>query len=149
MKSLPAKFAFLLLAASLPLVGCGGEDGPTRYHVSGTVTYKGEPIPAGTIQFNPDASKNNRGPSGSATIKNGKFDTATGGLGTIGGPHRVTIEAYDGQPQPERGLAEGHPLFFGYETQLELPQEPTSITIDVPQQREPKRHANSGNYVAP
>lgn len=139
----------LLLLALATLLGCGGESGPPRYDVSGVVTYKGQPIPAGTIQFNPDASKNNRGPSGAATIKDGKFDTALEGRGTIGGPHRVLIEAYDGNAQPELELPHGRPLFYGYQTEIDLPKEATQIEIEVPPQSEPRRDGRAGKVQAP
>jgi hypothetical protein len=91
---LPAK---RLLAASALLScvlagGCGPE-GPRRYEVSGTVTYQGSPIPFGTILFVPDSAKGNTGPSGQATIRDGKFDTAAEGVGAVGGPHLLTIDA--------------------------------------------------------
>ena len=112
-------------------VGCG-ESGPGRYDVSGTITYQGEPIPAGAIQFTPDSSQGNEGAAGFATIKDGKFDTAVNGEGVVGGAYIVSVEAYDGNPQGDR-LA-GSPLFYGYETTLDLPEESTTIEIEVPAQ---------------
>ena len=56
------------------LLGCSGEDGPQRYRVSGTVTFKGAPVPIGVIQFPPDATQGNSGPPAFADIKDGKYD---------------------------------------------------------------------------
>src|SRR5262245_29789774 len=83
------RFLFIVFA-SLAIFGCGS-DGPPRYRVHGMVTYEGKPVPAGTIIFEPDASQKNDGPQGLATIHAGLFDSAKGGKGTVGGPHRVTI----------------------------------------------------------
>lgn len=85
----------LLVAVAL-IVGCGGEE-LTRHRLSGTVTYHGKPVPTGAIFFEPDASQGNSGAPSYAEIKEGKFDTSVDGLGFIGGPHVVTIEAFDGK----------------------------------------------------
>lgn len=79
---------------SVALCGCG-DVGPARYRVSGTVTIAGWPVPDGMIFFEPDAEHGNRGPTGFATIVQGRFDTAGSppGRPAIAGPHRVRIEA--------------------------------------------------------
>lgn len=85
-----------ILVAAAMIVGCGSED-LARHRLSGTVTYHGKPVPTGAIFFEPDASQGNSGAPSYAEIKDGKFDTAADGLGFIGGPHVVTIEAFDGK----------------------------------------------------
>lgn len=72
------------------LAGCS-ESGPTRYRIQGTVEFDGQPVPAGTIYFDPDSSKGNKGPQGYATITDGKFDTEISGKGHVGGPMIVRI----------------------------------------------------------
>ncbi len=62
-------------AGALWIAGCGAGNEPKTYHVSGTVTFAGKPVPVGTILFVPDAGKANRGPTGYAVIREGKFDT--------------------------------------------------------------------------
>jgi len=64
--------------------------------LSGTVTFKGQPVPAGYVSFLP--------PSGGGTqrvvqIKDGKFDTAEmqGEKGVHPGPNTVTIAGFDGK----------------------------------------------------
>ena len=47
-----------LVAALLLAAGCG-EAGPARYHVSGKVTFNGQPVPAGQIVFEPDPTAGN------------------------------------------------------------------------------------------
>lgn len=124
----------LMLASLMMTAGCG-EEGLKRYDVSGTVTYKGEPVPAGMIQFMPDNAKGNSGPPGNATIEDGKFDTAAEGLGTVGGPHKVVVDVYDGEAQGG-DFPQGRPIFRGYQTEIDLPEEATTIEIEIPQQEE-------------
>jgi hypothetical protein len=73
--------------------GCGTpEEGPERFHVSGTVTYEGQPVKTGTVYFTPDSSKDNKGPQGVAQIVDGQYSTeAEGGKGHVGGPHKLSI----------------------------------------------------------
>ena len=41
-------------AAAVVILGCGDDSGlATRYKVSGTVKYKGQPVPKGSIVFEP------------------------------------------------------------------------------------------------
>jgi len=122
--------ASVLVLASLLFSGCGGGDDVERYHVSGKVTFRNQPIPAGTIIFEPDASKGNSGPQGFAEIKNGEFNTQLTGKGTVGGPHRITVEGTDGIAKDE-GNAAGSPLFPPYTTTIDLPKETTQQDIEV------------------
>jgi len=114
--------------------GCGGGGGkgggPARYDVSGSVTYAGKPVPAGSITFQPDKAKGNSGPAGFAEIKNGKYDTHSGGKGTIGGPHLVEIAGFDGVKSP--GSEQGKELFPEFATTADLPKERTTKDFDVP-----------------
>ncbi len=102
--------------------GCGSESGPTRYHVSGTVTHSGTPIPQGVIQFLPDSAKGNEGPAVNANIVQGKYDTTVSGKGTVGGAHVVVINGFDGEARPADELPLGKPLFGEYRTNVDLPQ---------------------------
>jgi hypothetical protein len=62
--------ALALCAACVWVVGCG-DSGPKRYGVSGTVTYKGQPIKSGLISFIPEGSEAS---AGGASIIDGKYD---------------------------------------------------------------------------
>jgi hypothetical protein len=115
---------------SLVMLGCG-TDGPQRYRLQGTITYDGKPVPAGTIIFEPDASQKNDGPQGLATIHDGVFDSARGGKGTVGGPHRVTILGCDGTSISETS-PQGKPLFEPYITTADLPKKNGKLDFDVP-----------------
>lgn len=116
-----ALFGILAVAAATAaLTGCG-DGGPPRYRVSGSATYAGQPIPAGSIVFQPDGAKGNKGPAGFATIKDGKYDTREGGKGVIGGPHQVRIAGFDGVKKED--MPDGAPLFPEFNTDLDLPKD--------------------------
>lgn len=126
---LPA--ALLLGAAALCLSGCGGgNDGPNRFDISGKATFNGQPIAVGKIIFEPDAAKGNNGPQGFADIVNGEFDTKKTGKGTVGGPHTIRIQGYDGQAL--EGRPQGKHLFLEWPTSTDLPKETTTKDFDVP-----------------
>lgn len=112
--------------------GCGS-DGPPRYEVSGTVTHDGKPVPAGRIFFEPDESKGNFGPLGTAVISGGRYRTKSG-EGPTGGPHVVIINGHDGIPDPIEPdeTPMGRTLFFPLKTFVNLPKEPSTHNFDVP-----------------
>lgn len=115
--------AFLFGAAlAIGLASCN--TGPRIYHVKGAVTYKGAPIPAGVMFFDPDAAKKNDGPQGYAFIKEGAFDTAAeGGKGIVGKAYIVRIQGFDGKPGQE--LPMGRPLFTDFQEAVDFPQQNT------------------------
>lgn len=78
-------------------VGCG-PTGPKTYRVNGTVTFDGEPIPAGYITFSPQQ----RGETPVATqIEEGKYS-----LYVTAGAKRVSVQAsrFIGPENPIMGL---------------------------------------------
>src|SRR5262245_22357071 len=82
----------LALLGLVALVGCRGDSGQNRFRVSGTVTFGGKPIAQGDVLFTPDGSKQNSGPQGIATIRDGQFDTAAAnGKGVAGGPTVIRV----------------------------------------------------------
>jgi hypothetical protein len=115
------------------LVGCSKQTGPPRYSVSGTVTFRGEPVPLGTIAFEPDTSRGNRGPAGYADIVAGRFQTH---LGAVGGPHIVRISGASG---PMIDEAKDTTLFSDYMTTCDLPPQSTTLDFDVPPPSTPRR----------
>lgn len=124
------------LIACAAAAGCGGD---STHRVSGTVTFKGQPVPAGKIYFMPDGLKGNSGPTGYATIRDGKYDTsAEGGRGAGKGPMIVAIEGSDpsAEGKKEKGDTSGEvtikTLFPRYETATDLPGSDTEKNFDVP-----------------
>lgn len=128
--------ALLWLAGAAFLAGnfAGCNPGPKVYHVSGTVTYEGKPVPRGTVKFVPDTTKGNSGPAAVADIVDGKFDTATKGTGTVGGPHKIVITGFDGNAKPESELPLGKLMFSDYTTEADLPKE-NGKTVDFKVQK--------------
>jgi hypothetical protein len=120
-------------AALLGAAGCGSDGGPTRYDLSGKVTYGSQPVPAGYIVFAPDTSQGNTGPGAQADIKDGRYQTPPG-QGTVGGPHRLTISGFDGRAFQDGPVENpmGKPLFATYQLTADLPKESTSRDLQVP-----------------
>lgn len=73
------------------MIGCGGSP---REGLSGMVTFDGEPVPFGEVQFIPAS-----GPAGSAIIRDGRYNTADeDGQGVISGPHQIFVTGYEFEP---------------------------------------------------
>lgn len=132
--------AFSLSITTVLLSGCGGS-GVERTDIKGTATFDGKPIVYGNIQFFPDTSKGNEGPSGSTSILDGKFDTSLeGSQGITPGPNRVQITAYAEMP-PEGGEDETavedvvvEPLFLEYVLEIDI--QGTEIALEIPAEAE-------------
>jgi hypothetical protein len=83
-------------------VGCS-ESEVKKVQVSGKVTFKGQPVPAGWISFTPDASKGNPGKDVRLVhIKDGVYDSSKeeDAAGVYPGPTVILIAGYDGNPSP-------------------------------------------------
>jgi hypothetical protein len=83
--------SFLFLTAALGLAGCAGEE-PVGNTAMGTVTFKGQPLDQGAIEFTPTAGQ---GTMSGATIKEGAYalpDTA----GLKAGAYKVRITSVEG-----------------------------------------------------
>lgn len=123
----------LLLAACSCVVliaGCSKPpSGPARFAVSGKITFDGQPVPRGTIAFEPDTQAGNSGPGGYGTIMDGVFTTHPR-MGAVAGPQIVRIAGFDGKPTAE--MIEGKPLFPEYNTKAEVPEKPATLDFDVP-----------------
>jgi hypothetical protein len=82
------------------LAGCGGNgDELPREAISGTVTFKGEPLKAGTIQFLPSSAREVT--AGGAVIVDGKYSIRqTEGL--VPGRYQVLISGAQAAPAAAR-----------------------------------------------
>jgi hypothetical protein len=129
MRLLFSALGFSLAVVCLALGGCGNR--PKLYPVSGTVTHAGRPLPAGVIFFDPDVTKQNKGPQGYAIIKDGRYDTAAlGGKGVGGGAYLARIDGFDGKPGRE--LPMGNVLFTQFQQPIDLPEAASTRDFDVP-----------------
>lgn len=85
----------LAVAGLTPVAGCGDDEGiGKRYPVSGTVTYNGQPLEKGTINFQAIAAD---GRSAGGDIQGGEYRlmTQSPGDGALPGKYRVSITAKD------------------------------------------------------
>lgn len=116
---------FLALAA-----GCGG-GGPPLVPLSGSVTFKGQPVPAGYIMFTPGAGA---GSVRVVQIKDGKYDTAAmteERKGVHPGPNQVRIAGFDGKVVPLWG--QGKQIFNPVDDQHTVPDGPSTKDFVVPE----------------
>jgi hypothetical protein len=114
----------LLLAAT---IGCGG--GPAGYEVSGKVTYGGQPLPSGSVQFEPDPSAGG-GLCATAPIKDGVYRTTVGSVS--GGKYLVRINPPEIESDADLSKVIQFPI---YETTVDLPQANTTLDFEVPKKR--------------
>ncbi len=123
-KKLSKVALYFVFAITFIAAGCGegADKGPKRYHVSGTVTFEGKPVPFGTIMFTPDSKKGNKGPQGVAKIVDGKFDTANG-HGIVGGAHQITITGVSEKADPKVDSPPDKSLFPEFKTEFNFPKE--------------------------
>jgi hypothetical protein len=120
-------FAVAFLVSAI-MAGCGSDDGRSR--LSGKATFGGQPIVYGEIVFHPQA-----GPEGSATIRNGLYDTSLeSGQGIARGPNTLVVTAYAAEPvasSDETVTTDAEPpLFIGHQLQADLTSD--TFDIDVP-----------------
>ena len=110
------------------LVGCGKRDSDALYEISGSVTFAGQPVPAGRIVFEPDEAQGAAGMVSIADIENGIYRTRPR-RGFGGGPCRVTIYGTDGtMPTEEKDTS----LFRPWQSTIDLPREDCRRDFDVP-----------------
>lgn len=116
------------------VVGCEKKDG--RVHLSGPVTWKGQPVPEGYVLFNPDVAAGNIGPQGMAPISNGRYDTRKeGGRPIPPGPLVVSIAGFDGENRSEE-QSRGHRMFMPAEVKVTVPAEGGELELVVPESAE-------------
>ncbi|MBN9119012.1 MAG: carboxypeptidase regulatory-like domain-containing protein [Planctomycetes bacterium] len=82
----------LLLVAALAAAAAGCDSGSKLCPVSGTITYKGQPLDSGSVTF---LFINPPGPAGGALVTNGKFKIAAPN-GLEPGTYRVQISSPKG-----------------------------------------------------
>ena len=98
------------------MVGCDSK--PKLTEISGTVTFKGQPIPAGDVSFTPEVSVTG-GQLQMYMVKDGKYDSAqTPESGLLPGKYKVRINGYDGKQIPN--YFSGKQIFNAVEEQIEI-----------------------------
>ncbi len=122
-------YATTIFACSLVVLGCAKSDGLERYHLSGTVTYDGQPVPQGEIQFTPNSREGNPGPGTFLKIEDGHYETQAG-KGVLGGKYGVRIVGYDGKANSQSDM--GVSLFTPYAERIDLPKEDATQDFQIP-----------------
>ena len=121
----PTRYVATLMLVLLA-EGCG--TGTDRHNISGGVTYCGQPLMYGQIHFDPDASRENRGPQGVGEIRNGRYQTNPG-YGPVPGPHIVRITGWESGP--EKGMLPPA-LVSDYEFRVNVPSAVGVLNFDIP-----------------
>jgi len=104
----------LSVSATVVVLGCGGDESGLgrRYKVTGKVTYKGAPVPTGTVNFLPTKPPPPDGRAAAGTIKDGYYSLSTTGNndGALPGEYNVAIVAKEidmsaaASPKEEGGI---------------------------------------------
>lgn len=97
-----AQRAALILGLLAAAGGCTGGDAPRRFDVTGTVTLNGQPLPAGSIRFQPTGASGR--PEG-ASIRDGRFS-----LQAAEGSYQVAVSATRAV-EPKGALKDMGPTF--------------------------------------
>jgi hypothetical protein len=83
-----------IAASAIVIIGCSDDSGlPTRYRVTGRVTYKGEPVAKGTVVFEPTNPAPPQGRVAQGSIIDGSYSltTATSDDGAMPGEYKVMV----------------------------------------------------------
>ncbi|WP_207395613.1 hypothetical protein [Bremerella alba] len=123
--------ALSLFLAIFAACGCSQQDDVEKFHIEGVVTYQGQSVPVGSIVFQPDPSQGNSGPYGVAQIKDGKFSTKLQGQASVGGPHLVIIEAFDGKEVNPDYAPYGASIGLTYQERFDLPKQDSTLDIEL------------------
>lgn len=107
--------ALAAAAALLAAGGCGPGNGLNLAKVRGKISYKGAPVPGGSVKFEPDAP--DAPPAAGSIGADGSFvlSTEEAGDGAVVGPHRIAIiglEEIAGSGQPPLPDPEKSPREF-------------------------------------
>jgi hypothetical protein len=122
----------MLLCMSLVVLFTACTKQPEPIHVSGTVTFRGQPVPKGLILIHPDRQQGNSGPFGIATIQDGKFDTKEmKGRGAMPGRVKFAITGYENVGVAE-DYSDAPSLFPPFAVNKEIGPDATVIEIVVP-----------------
>jgi hypothetical protein len=125
------KLVALVALLVLPCWGCGSSSGTpvSLIPVKGKVTYKGQPVSKGSIQFEPDGYGR---PATGELQADGTFELSTlkPGDGVVAGKHRISIAELDKSLSKDRALKKyGSPVTS--RLTAEVNPEKTEFTFDL------------------
>lgn len=118
-----------ITAASLGIVGCGGDTGPKPPplgKVTGVVKLNGQPVKNASVNFYPDNAR----PSSARTDDQGRYELVFNEnlKGAAVGTHLVKISARDAQP--EKGNLETIPIKYNDKSDLKREVKAGDNTFD-------------------
>jgi len=120
---------FVVLALVLA-VGCSSKTPLSQ--LSGKVTFKGDPVPAGFIAFTPDVAKGNLGPIQVFQIKDGVYDSAKQEPPGINpGPYLLEIAGFNGKKEPFFG--QGKQIFNPIKDECVVPEGTSTKDFVIPE----------------
>jgi hypothetical protein len=121
----------LIAVASIAMAaGCSSEPEPAQ--LSGKVTFKGEPVPAGWISFTPDVNNTGSGQVRVCQIKDGIYDSAKESEpGIYPGAYQVKIAGFDGKKIPFYG--QGKQIFNPVDDTFTVPEGKTTKDFVIPE----------------
>jgi hypothetical protein len=120
----------LALALTLFLaLGCTSK--PPVSNLSGKVTFKGEPVPAGFIVFSPDVGQGNLGANQVLQIKDGVYDSAKlNPPGINPGVYIIEIAGFNGKVEPFYG--QGKQIFNPVKDSFTIPDGTSTKDFVIP-----------------
>lgn len=124
LRKLPVAAGFLAL-----IVGCSAKQ---TAQLSGQVTFKGQPVPAGWIAFTPDVAAGGRGQIRVLQVKDGAFDSAKEDPpGIEPGVYLIRIAGFDGKRIPFYG--QGKQIFNPVDDKFTVPPGTTTKDFVIPE----------------
>jgi hypothetical protein len=112
------------------VVGCSSE--PPLAQLSGTVKFKGQPVPAGYISFTPEVAAGGKGQVRVVQIKDGVFDSSKEPTpGIFPGPCVVRIAGFDGKAV--KLWPQGKQIFNPVELRETVPAGATTKDFVIPE----------------
>lgn len=119
-----------LLAAALLALGCSSKPPPSQ--ISGKVTFKGEPVPAGWISFTPDVAKGGLGQVQLFQINDGVYDSSTQSPpGIVPGSYLIRIAGFDGKQIPF--YVQGKQIFNPIQDEIVVPDGASEKDFVIPE----------------
>jgi hypothetical protein len=106
---------------------------PKLSQISGTVTFKGDPVPAGFLQLTPDVARDTRGEVRVLQIKDGVYDSSKEEPpGLPPGHYFLRIDGFDGKRIPFFG--QGKQIFNAVTgLELEIPEGVSQKDFVIPE----------------
>jgi hypothetical protein len=117
--------AFLALA-----IGCSS--GPEMSQLSGKVTFKNQPVPAGWVSFTPDVAQGGLGEVRVFQINDGIYDSSKQSPpGLPPGVYFVKIAGFDGKKEPFYG--QGKQIFNPIDDKYTVPKGKSTKDFEIPE----------------